>query len=100
MRNVGIFARQLAVFIHTVLRDIRCDIGVLRHIFQFAAPDITDFKNRAGLRVSLGEKQEIIRLLLRKNQQISLCVAVAHTGGLRCDFALTYQLSDFMWAHF
>ena len=69
---------KFAIFPDTILRYITGNYGTFTHIMNIRSP-FHNLQNRTRFRVFRCKYLKIIRILFRKNHEISLCIACAHT---------------------
>jgi len=97
--NIGVLSRENAVFIDTVLGNVRGNICAGSNFFQGPAAHIADFQNGAGLGIPLCKQQKVIGKVFRQHHQIGLRVAGAHTGSGNGDFTAANQSAHLRGGH-
>ena len=78
--HIRVFPCAYTLFIDPVLGEVLGDIAVFCHELRKAAAGVEDFEHGAGLRVTLREQQEIVRMLLGEHDQVRLRVAGAEAA--------------------
>ena len=91
--GIGNLFSKMAVFIETVTRNIRTDVGVPRdRLGQGCLFD--GFQQWTGLRILPNPFTKVMRIHLRQDYQISLCIARCHAGCRKINDARANPLSN------